>query len=127
VSIEIPTEPVVTSEVRRRMRADDDGGLWLVFFDPTGVQLLCLGVEEGMHCADELFRRHLIELIRHVDAHRVVLAIHRPDGRPRRIDRMVWQDLTRRLQDEWPNQVDLLIVGDETTWAPRRRPRPRAA
>ncbi|HEU5035247.1 MAG TPA: hypothetical protein VFT62_10905 [Mycobacteriales bacterium] len=125
--LEIPIQPVVTSEVRRRMRADDDGGLWLVFFDRTGVQLLCLGVEEGTHSIDELFRRHLVELIRHVDAHRVVLAIHRPDGRPRRADRMLWREISRRLADEWPHQVDLLVVGDETTWAPRPRPRRRAA
>lgn len=116
-----PAHAIAAAEVRRRIRPHEtDGGLWLVFFGPTGAPVLTLTVDEGVRHVDVLFRRHLVDLVRHVDAHALVLAVSRPDGRPQRVERRLWQHLLDRLREDWPHRIDLLVVGPEQTWAPLR-------
>lgn len=103
------------------MRPDEtDGGLWLVFFSRAGAPVLTLAVDEGVRHVDVLFRRHLVDVVRNVDADGLVLAVSRTDAKAQRAERGLWQHLVEQLRDDWPHRIDLLVVGPDETWTPRR-------
>jgi DNA repair protein RadC len=116
----------ICAEVRARWSARTDGDLMLVFVDAEGVPLLTLDVDEGTRHLDELFLRHVTTLILDIGLPAVVLAVPRAAGRPTRVDRRLWRELTARLGGATTQLLDLLVVGDATWWSATLR-RPAAA
>jgi hypothetical protein len=117
----VPLFQRVATEVRRRLDPSQDGELWLCFVDRHDAVVLCLAVAEGTHNVDELFLRHVVDVIRSIGTPQVVLAVHRADARPVRADRLLWRETCVRLADARVARVDLLVVGPAATWSPRKR------
>jgi hypothetical protein len=113
----------VATAVRRGRDVDPDGGLALCFGTGAGATLRCLPIPEGTACVDELFVRDLAAIIATFGAGPAILAVRRPDGRPTRTDRRLWRRTAAALVAAGPAaaevRVELLIVGPESTWAPR--------
>jgi hypothetical protein len=122
VSAELVPCPAIITEVRHL--ADlPEGALLAFFIDGSGQIILKVALDEGTRHVDELFVRHLLALIGEIEAPIVVLASVRGGGRARRIDRILFQELQRRLTATPSVLADLLVVGPDRCWsaAGRRR------
>ncbi|HWB67482.1 MAG TPA: hypothetical protein VG708_11720 [Mycobacteriales bacterium] len=100
-----------------RDRGTRDGGLLAVFCDDAGRLLLPVEFDEGTSCVDELFLRYLVAVICDIALPAVVLAVARRSGRPARIDRALWRELSSRLSGGPTRLVDLLVVGSDGWWS----------
>jgi DNA repair protein RadC len=100
-----------------RDRAPGDGGLVGVFLDARHRIVLCVDIDEGTGDVDELFLRHLVSLVSDIGVAAVVFAVARPSGRPARVDRLLWRELSDRLAGTTTRLLDVLVVGDSTQWS----------
>ena len=100
-----------------------DGALLAFFIDGSAQIIFQVALDEGTRHVDELFLRHLGALVADIDAATVVLASVRGSGRPRRVDRLLFQEMQRRLSGAHSELADLLVVGADRCWsaATRRR------
>jgi hypothetical protein len=107
------------------------GSLTAVFTDHDDRVVLRVGISEGTDHVDELFLRHLEMLTSDVGVPGVWLVVDRADGRPTRVDKLLWRELSRRLADSATRLVDLVVVGETCWWSARtgvlRHDRPHAA
>ncbi|HEX3907533.1 MAG TPA: JAB domain-containing protein [Mycobacteriales bacterium] len=117
----VPYDAIIT-EVRD-LASLLEGALLAFFLDPSGQIILKVALDEGTRHVDELFVRHLLALIGEIEAPTVVLASVRPGGHARRIDRLLFQELQRRLTGTPSTLADLLVIGPDRCWsaAGRRR------
>lgn len=107
----------IRDEVHGRWTSGRDGDLMVVFLDVDGLPLLTVDVDEGMHSVDELFLRHVTALVLDVRLPAVVLAVTRAAGRPRRVDRLLWHEMSERLAAAPTALVDVLVVGADRWWS----------
>jgi DNA repair protein RadC len=94
-----------------------DGSLVAVFVGPGDQVVLRVALNEGTTHVDELFLRHLVMLTADVGVPSVAFVISRRDGRPTRIDRLLWRELTRRLAASGTELLDVVVVGEESYWS----------
>jgi hypothetical protein len=94
-----------------------DGSLVAVFVDAAGNVVLPVDISEGMRNVDELFLRHLLMLASDVGVPGVIYVIRRASGRPARVDRLLWRELSRRLAGSTTALVDVIVVGDQGWWS----------
>jgi DNA repair protein RadC len=105
----------ICEEVRRRDRAD--GALLVVFLDGGCRIVLTVEVGEGTGHVDELFLRHVVMLTSDVGVAGVVFAVVRSSGRPTRIDKLLWRELSGRLAGATTSLLDLAVVGKLSWWS----------
>jgi hypothetical protein len=117
----VPFHAIIT-EVRD-LAALLEGALLAFFLDESGQIILKVALDEGTRHVDELFLRHLLALVAEIEAPTVVLASVRAAGHARRIDRLLFQEVQRRLTGTPSTLADLLVVGPDRCWsaAGRRR------
>jgi hypothetical protein len=107
------------AELRARLTADDEGGLWLLLFDdPFGEPILAAAFDGAMWNMDAQLTRNLAMIIREVPAKSVLVAIPRSDGRPRAVDLHLWREL-RPLVGAGTELADLVVVGPRSHWSAR--------
>jgi hypothetical protein len=94
-----------------------DGSLTAVFTDVAGRVVLRVEIGEGTTNVDELFLRHLVMLTADVGVPGVRFVICRPDGRPTRIDKLLWRELQVRLADSTTQLLDVVVVGESSWWS----------
>lgn len=94
-----------------------DGALLAVFLDHRAAVALTIGFEEGTEHVDELFLRHLVAVVTDLRIAEVVFAVVRASGRPTRIDKLLWRELRRRLDDASTVVRDVIVVGDAQRWS----------
>jgi hypothetical protein len=106
------------------------GSLNAVFVDDGGQVVLRVNISEGTAHVDELFLQHVVMLTSDVGVAGVTFVISRADGRPTRIDRLLWRELSKRLAGAATQLLDVVVVGEEQWWSAasgRVAPRVRAA
>jgi DNA repair protein RadC len=113
----------VCDEIRQAAHLLRDGDLLVFFLDGSSRVILKVALAEGTHHVDELFLRHLTSLVDEIDAATVVLTSVRGNGQPRRVDRLLWREMQRRLATAQSVLADLLVAGGAHCWssATRRR------
>jgi DNA repair protein RadC len=100
-----------------RARAWSDGGLLGVFLNRQRRILLTIEIGEGTHHFDELFLRHLVAVITDIGVADVVFAITRTNGRPTRVDKLLWRELGERLDGAATALLDVIVVGESCWWS----------
>jgi DNA repair protein RadC len=93
------------------------GSLNAVFVDAEGEVVLRVDISEGTAHVDELFLQHVVMLTSDVGVAGVTFVISRPDGRPTRVDRRLWQELRTRLAGAPTALIDVIVVGQERWWS----------
>jgi hypothetical protein len=96
-----------------------DGGLRAVFLDEHGIIRLTVGFDEGTGCVDELFLRHLVAVVSELAVAAVVFAVVRSAGRPARVDKLLWRELSTRLADSTTRLGDVIVLGSHRRWSAR--------
>lgn len=120
---ETPTPYDAICAAVRRHRTDHsdgdhgDGALLAVFVDRRGAAVLTMGFEEGTSNVDELFLRHLVALVTEITVAAVVFAVVRADGRPCRVDKLLWRELKARLAGTTTTLRDVIVVGEHQRWS----------
>ena len=125
----------------RRAASAADGTVWLAHV--AGGDRVCLvgKVDEPITPAvDELYLRHLVDLICRFGLPGVVVAVTRRDGRVQRVDRRLGQELATRLASTPTHLRAVFVVGESARRAvlttgpqavdrghPRHPPGPRGA
>ncbi|HTW19244.1 MAG TPA: hypothetical protein VME70_03410 [Mycobacteriales bacterium] len=94
-----------------------EGALRAVFLDRRSRVLLTVGFDEGTRAVDELYLRHVVATVSDLSVATVVFAVLRADGRPIRIDRLLWRELSMRLAGQPTHPLDLIVVGREQHWS----------
>jgi len=94
-----------------------EGALVAVFIGGCGDVVLRVEISEATHHVDELFLRHLVMLAADVGVPEVAFVISRGDGRPTRIDRLLWRELRERLAGSSTALVDVMVVGADAWWS----------
>jgi hypothetical protein len=100
-----------------RCRGSADGALLGVFLSRQRRILLTIEIGEGTHHPDELFLRHLVAVITDIGVPDVVFAITRTDGRPTRVDKLLWRELSDRLEGTTTALLDVVVVGEISWWS----------
>jgi hypothetical protein len=100
-------------------RADEpaEGDLFALFLAPAARVLMTVEVGEGTRHVDELFLRHLVALVDDLHLDAVTFVVWRLAGRPRRVDKLLWRELTVRLGSADTRLLDLLVTGPERVWS----------
>jgi hypothetical protein len=93
------------------------GALLAVFLDVRRTVLLTIGFDEGTHHVDELFLRHLVAVVTDIRFAGVAFVVIRPAGRPTRVDKRLWLELSVRLADTTTSLLDLVVVGENGRWS----------
>jgi DNA repair protein RadC len=100
-----------------RDRAQPDGALLGVFLDAAHRIVLCAPIDEGTGDVDELFLRHLVAIVTDIAVAAVVFAVARPSGRPLRVDKLLWRELSARLDTSTTRLLDVIVVGEHQQWS----------
>jgi hypothetical protein len=95
-----------------RAAAGPEGALWVAHIDRRGDVVMVLAIDEGTRCVDELFLRHLVDVVDRVGLPAAMLAVSRADGRPQRVDRRLRRDLDQRLRDSATELLGMWAVGE---------------
>jgi DNA repair protein RadC len=104
------------------------GALLAVFLDERRTVLLTIGFDEGTQHVDELFLRHLVDIVTDIRVAAVAFVVVRANGRPTRVDKRLWHELSARLADTTTRLLDVIVVGETTRWsATQSLTRPTAA
>lgn len=122
----IPCRDTVRSEALARWRRAPVDSLLLLFFDTAGQLILGLDVDEGTRHVDELFLRYLTTLVADVSLAQVVVCASRDDGKPQRVHRRLWHELTARLEPGATRLTDMLVIGQNRCWSASRATRAAA-
>jgi hypothetical protein len=115
---ETPTpDDAICAAVDRHHGDHSDGALLAVFLDRRGTVVLTVGFDEGTSDVDELFLRHLVAIVGDIRVAEVVFAVVRASGRPTRIDKLLWRELTVRLAGATTSLRDVIVVGERQRWS----------
>jgi hypothetical protein len=107
-------------DLRARLTGGDEGSLWMLLLDrPGGKVVMAVAFDEAMAHPDEAMADNLKLVISAVPAPAVLLVVPRADGRPRRADHELWQQVAWSQGCE-AKVTDLLVVGNATYWSARR-------
>jgi hypothetical protein len=93
------------------------GALLAVFLDERRTVLLTIGFDEGTQHVDELFLRHLVDIVTDIRVAAVAFVVVRANGRPTRVDKRLWHELGARLADTTTRLLDVIVVGETTRWS----------
>jgi hypothetical protein len=107
----------ICAAVARHHGDHTDGALLAVFLNRRGAVVLTIGFDEGTSDVDELFLRHLIAIVGDIRVADVVFAVIRATGRPTRVDRLLWRELTARLAGATTSLRDVIVVGEAQRWS----------
>jgi DNA repair protein RadC len=113
---DLPPYDRVCAALAEHPGAWTDGALRAVFLDARGAVVLTVDIEEGTGHVDELFLRHLVTVVSDLAVAAVVFASLRASGRPSRVDKLLWRELSARIHDR-TTLLDLLVVGDGRLWS----------
>jgi DNA repair protein RadC len=91
---------------------DVEGALHAVFLDARRRIVLTIDFDEGTDHVDELFLQHVVAIVNDIRVTSVVFAVRRCAGRPRRVDKLLWRELSARLTDSTTTVLDVIIVGE---------------
>lgn len=100
-----------------RCRDWSDGGLLSIFLNRERRILLTIEIGEGTRHVDELFLRHLVAVVTDIGVADVVLAVTRAAGRPTRVDKLLWRELSARLAGTTTGLLDVMVVGESRWWS----------
>jgi DNA repair protein RadC len=114
--ISMPHDAICAAAVRHRGDRSE-GALRAVFLDRRRSVFLTIGFDEGTRHVDELFLRHVVAIVTDLRVSAVAFVVLRPGGRPARVDRRLWQELSERLADTTTALVDVIVVGDKQRWS----------
>jgi DNA repair protein RadC len=89
-----------------------EGALHAVFLDARHAVLLTIDFDEGTGHVDELFLRHVVAIVNDIRVAAVVFAVRRCAGRPTRVDKLLWRELSARLADGPTAVLDVVVVGE---------------
>jgi hypothetical protein len=114
-----PSTPydAICAAVMTHCKERTDGALLAVFLDRRATVALTIGFDEGTHHVDELFLRHLVDVVTDLRIAEVVFAVVRASGRPNRIDKLLWRELRARLDETATVLRDVVVVGDSQRWS----------
>ena len=101
----------------RRVTGQPEGSLIAEFVGDDGQVVLQIEISEGTAYVDELFLRHLVMVIHDIGVPGVRFGVSRVAGRPTRVDRRLWREITQRLDGGDTTLVDLLVVGEDSWWS----------
>jgi hypothetical protein len=120
------TDVNVPEALADRAAADLAGSVWLAHLDCDEQVVLVVKVQEPIRPAlDELFLRHVVDVIRRLALPGVVVAVTRPDGKVQRVDRRFRRELCSRLAETETELVALFVVGESASRAvTTARPKP---
>lgn len=104
-------------DVIRRSAGQPEGSLTAVFVGAAGRVVLQVDISEGTAYVDELFLRHVVMLICDVGVAGVQFVITRAAGRPTRVDRLLWRELSARLAVSDTTLLDVVVVGEQSWWS----------
>jgi DNA repair protein RadC len=107
----------IRTAVRHHPGDHGDGALFAVFLDRQRTVLLTIGFEEGTKHVDELFLRHLIAVVSDLRVAAVVFAVRRESGRPTRIDKLLWHELSARVGATSTQLLDVVVIGELHLWS----------
>lgn len=105
--------------IRAAKATDGEGALRVAFLDAHDRLLATTRIEEGTRHVDELFLRHLSDEVGRMGAPRVLVIVTRESGRPTRVDRLIFRELTSRLSGSVTSVADLVVVGSAAWWSAR--------
>lgn len=111
-----PLDPILKAVVAHPA-GWSEGALRAVFLSGRGRVLLTVGFDEGTRAVDELYLRHVVATVGDLPVATVAFAVLRATGRPCRIDRVLWRELSARLADGPTRLLDLVVVGLERHWS----------
>jgi hypothetical protein len=94
-----------------------EGALLAVFLDAHHTVLLTIGFEEATDHVDELFLRHVVAVITDIRVAAVVLAVLRTNGRPLRVDKVLWREVGARLDEAPTALLDVVVIGEHARWS----------
>jgi hypothetical protein len=114
VPVPVPFAAII-EDVRRR--EEPAGALLGIFLNAELAILLTMRISEGTDHVDELFLRHLVGVVADLQMVAVIFAVLRVEGRPARIDRLLWRELHGRLENEPTRFLDLIVVGAHRSWS----------
>jgi DNA repair protein RadC len=100
-----------------RQRAEPAGALLGIFLNAEHGTLLTMRISEGTDHVDELFLRHLVGVVADMQMVAVIFAVMRVEGRPARIDRLLWRELYERLENEPTRFLDVIVIGAKRSWS----------
>jgi DNA repair protein RadC len=89
-----------------------EGTFHAVFLDSRHAILLTIDFDEGTDHVDELFLRHVVAIVNDIRVAAVAFAVRRGAGRPTRVDKLLWRELTARLADSTTAVLDVVVVGE---------------
>jgi hypothetical protein len=105
------------SDVRVRLRPDDEGSLWLLFLDHVqGEVILATAFDGIVDPSNFQVTRGLRRIISEVPSPAVLLVVPRADGLPLAVDNELWSELTAS-PTPGTELVDLVVAGAETFWS----------
>jgi hypothetical protein len=105
------------SDVRARLRPDDEGSLWLLFLDHVqGEVILATAFDGIVDPSNFQMTRGLRRIISEVPSPAVLLVVPRADAQPLAADRDLWNGLSAS-PPAGTELVDLVIVGDSSFWS----------
>jgi hypothetical protein len=106
------------NNVIRRSAGRPEGSLTAVFVGPDDRVVLQVDISEGTAYVDELFLRHVVMLISDIGVAGARLVVSRATGRPTRIDRLLWREISSRLAgSDTTTLLDVLVVGEQSWWS----------
>lgn len=116
--------------IRQRLSPQDEDSLWVVFFvdpgpAPDGEPATAMAIDGAMAHMDGLMTQNLALIIDSVPASAALLAVPRPDGIPRAVDKQLWRDVEPLLRAGSTELIDLVVVGDSGYWSARADPESR--
>jgi hypothetical protein len=107
----------LVSDVRARLRPDDEGSLWLLFLDQVqGEVIVATAFDSTVDPSNFEVTRGLRRIISEVPSPAVLLVVPRADGLPLAVDKELWSELNA-APTPGTEFVDLLVVGAETYWS----------
>lgn len=108
----------VATDVRSKMRPDDEGCVWVLFTDADHVIQVGVALESDGRELGELEYDGLSHIIGELDLPGVVVAVTRADGEPLAEDWELWEELRGRLAALTRCELlDLVVVGERSWWA----------
>ena len=109
---------VTIDEIRERLQPNDEGSLWLLFFDePLLEPLVATAYDDAMAHVDARLTENIAKIIDAVPADAVLVAVPRRDGAPGPLDRQLWRDLGALRHGFRPRLLDLVVVGETGHWS----------
>lgn len=103
-------------EIRAHTSSDDEGALWLLFFqDPHGTPIIATAIDGAMAELDAALLQHIAMIIDDGPWKAVLLVVPRAVGAPLAIDRELLPRI--RALTRSTHVIDVVVVGESTYWS----------